>query len=829
MPENGREITHLNGLWTLQQGGSSQQFPARVPGTILSDLLTAGQIPDPYYRDNESKAQWIGEKDWTLARTFELPESVLRRQRILLRCEGLDTFASIRLNGHEVGRTDNMFRTHEFDIGSLAEVRNEIEITFSSVLPYMKAKTDEKRLAAWNEVRGILGRAYVRKQPCNFGWDWGPDLVSYGIWKDISIVAFDQGRLNDVFIRQEHQSDGRVALELQVGAEPIAPSPLTIRCRLERSGDTIGTCEFPINPGTGHGKILVENPELWWPAGMGAQPLYDLEVTLLDDRANEIDRIGKRIGLRTLRLQREPDPWGESFHFTANGVPFFAKGANWIPVESFTSPGDEGRTRDFLESAAAAHMNMIRVWGGGYYPHDHFFDTCDELGLCIWQDFMFACSTYPLWDPDFVENARVEAVDNVRRIRHHACLALWCGNNEIEQGMNSDGWSDCLSWDDYRRFFDDTLAGVVHEFDPQRDYWPSSSHTPGENRSDHNDPTRGDAHLWNVWVSHTPFEWYQTCEHRFNSEFGFQSFPELRTVAAFTEPGDRNITSPIMELHQKSPPGNSMIFHHLLDWFRMPVDFELTLRVTQIVQGLAIQYGVEHWRRSMPRGMGTLYWQLNDCWPVASWASIDSFGRWKALHYMARRFFAPVIISGVEDRAAGTVDVHLTSDLLTDDHGTAHWHAYTPDGSVLDEGSIEVSIPSRQDTRIATLDFSTLLDRHGTHRLVIWLELGTDAGHGSRSVVLFERPKKIDWEPAAIATSVSGSGDQYEITLLAERPALWTWLDLRDLDCRFSDNFFHLRPHAPQTITARPAVAMTREDFEGQLQIRSLRDTYREV
>ena len=821
------EHIHLNGTWTLSQPDLDQSIPAEVPGTVLSDLLKAGLVENPYYRDNESRAQWVGEKNWVFSRTFDLPADTLGREHILLRCEGLDTFASIRLNGREVGRTDNMFRTHEFEIGDLLKEHNEIEITFESVLPYMAEKTAGKKLAAWNEYRGLFGRAYVRKQPCNFGWDWGPDLISYGIWRDISLVAFDQARLSDLLILQDHLADGKVALGIRISAETSNPSPLLARCVLERNGAVVGRCEVQVSAAGSEGRITVDKPELWWPAGMGAQPLYDLTVTLLDGRGNELDRSSRRIGLRTLRLEREPDQWGESFHFSANGIPFFAKGANWIPVESFTSPGDGQRTRELLESAAEAHMNMIRVWGGGTYPHDHFFDACDELGLCVWQDFMYACSTYPLWDPEFVENGRLEAIDNVRRIRHHACLALWCGNNEIEQGMNGGGgWSDCLPWEDYKRFFDGTLARVVAETDPQRDYWPSSSHTPGENRANHNDPTRGDAHLWNVWFSHTPFEWYHTCEHRFNSEFGFQSFPELRTVESFTEPRDRNITSPVMEHHQKSPPGNSMIFHQLLDWFRLPVDFETTLRVSQIVQGLAIQYGVEHWRRSMPRGMGTLYWQLNDCWPVTSWASIDGFGRWKALHYMAKRFFAPVIISGVEDRATGTIEIDLTSDRLEAVGGVVEWRALTPEGDLLVSDRIQVSISELQNTRLSTLDLSSHLRENGADRTIVFLELATDDGESSQSVILFARPKKIDWADPRLEATVAKDGDAFTVTVAAGSPALWTWLELSGTDCRFSDNFFHLRPGAPRTVSARPATPISLADFRSQLKVRSLRDTY---
>ena len=535
---------------------------------------------------------------------------------------------------------------------------------------------------------------------------------------------------------------------------------------------------------------------------MGEQTLYTVVVSLLDPAGQLLDQQQRRIGLRTLRLVREKDEWGESFHFACNGVPFFAKGANWIPADSFLTRLTRADYTRLLRAAADANMNMLRVWGGGIYEPDIFYDLCDELGICVWQDFMFACATYPTDDDAFMANVTGEAVDNIRRLRHHASLALWCGNNELEQGLVHDTWTDrAMSWADYGKLFDDLLPTLVAELDPDTDYWPSSPHTPYEDRRAWNDPRWGDAHIWDVWHGMEPFEFYDTCFHRFNSEFGFQSFPEPMTVRRYAEPDDANITSYIMEHHQRSPNGNSKIMQYLLDWFRLPTTFEKSLWLSQILQGLAVKHAVEHWRRTMPRGMGTLYWQLNDCWPGASWSSLDYYGRWKALHHMARAFYAPLLVSAVADIESETVAVHVTSDLLTETAGSLHWQAMTVDGAPVAGGKQEVAIGPNQSMLVKTLDLKDALAEYGARDLLVWVKLAVDRAIVSENLALFARPKHLNLLPPAISWEVdSVGGDRYRLTLTATRPALWVWFESNDPSLNVGENFFHLRPHEPRTV-----------------------------
>ncbi|MFN2137573.1 MAG: glycoside hydrolase family 2 protein, partial [Candidatus Promineifilaceae bacterium] len=531
------------------------------------------------------------------------------------------------------------------------------------------------------------------------------------------------------------------------------------------------------------------------------------------------------IGLRTLVLDRHADEWGESFQFRVNDVPFFAKGANWIPADSFVTRLTAEQYERLLADAAAANMNMLRVWGGGIYEQDIFYDLCDRLGICIWQDFMFACATYPTFDDDFMATVEEEAIDNIKRLRHHACLALWCGNNELEQGLVYDDWSAfTMSLADYAKLFDDKLPELVAEYDPQTAYWPSSPHSPLGDRYYWNNPQCGDAHVWEVWHGKKPFEYYRTCEHRFCSEFGFQSFPEPRTVATYAEPEEYNVTSAIMEHHQRSDIGNQTIIHYMLDWFRLPTTFENTLWLSQIVQGTAMRYAVEHWRRSMPRGMGTLYWQINDCWPVASWSSIDYYGRWKALHYLARRFYAPVIVSGVEDAARGTVAVHVTSDRQQEALGSVRWLVTRVDGQPLEEGREELVIPAGADLPLVELDLAPLVAAHGVRDLLLWLELrDTEENVLSENLVTLVRPKHLPLQAPRLYLSTSEQEKMVTaVTVTAQKPALWVWLEAEADGVSFSDNFFHVRPGAPVTIDISGAAP----DTAVNLTARSLFDTY---
>jgi len=820
----------LNGRWRLAKAGDRKTIPATVPGCVHTDLLAAGKIADPFYRDNEKALQWIGRSDWLYWRTFTVPGDILGRRVVLLRCEGLDTIATIRINNRRVGRADNMFRTWEFDVKKfLRPGRNTISVRFDSAERYVAARHRRFPMPGWGRPHEIAGRGWIRKEQCNFGWDWAPVLVTCGIWRDITILAFDGGRLRDVQILQDHSRGGRVGLEVIASADGPGRRGLRAAVRLTYNGRTVAKADAPLGRGRAKVRLLVTKPRLWWPNGLGDQPLYDVALELRDADGAVLDTWTGRIGLRTLRLDRRKDRWGESFRFVVNGVAFFVRGANWVPADVFpTRLGRDDYAR-LIADAAEANMNMLRVWGGSIYEPDVFYDLCDELGLCVWQDFMFACSAYPAFDEQFMASVAAEARDNVRRLRHHPSMALWCGNNELEQGLVAQRWTDrTMSREDYRRLFEGMLGGIVARLDPQRDYWPSSPHTPHGDRTNPHDPTCGDAHLWAVWFGGQPFEWYRTCAHRFNSEFGFQSFPTPKTVRSYTAGGDRNITSPIMEHHQRSPSGNAIIMTYMLSWFRMPHGFENTLWVSQILQGMAMKYAVEHWRRSMPRGMGTLYWGLNDCWPGTTWSGIDGCGRWRALHYMARTFYAPVLVSVVEDAADGRAEIHVTSDRLEDRAGRVSWRLVTLDGALLAAGSRRVRIPARRNRRVERLDLSDPLACWGAERLLLFVDLRIRGQVVSSNLAMFARPKQMDLPDPGLTTRVRRAGKgAFTVTLRARRPGLWVWLELRGADARFSDNFFHIAPDEKVEVTLQPAKAFTAERLRAALRVRSLVDTYR--
>ena len=824
------KILGLDGRWSLRRDGDETSLPARVPGDVCADLLRAKQIPDPFYRENELDVQWVGESNWVYERSFKVSKALLKQERVLLQCEGLDTFATVQINGMTVATTDNMFRTYEWDVKKLLKAGdNHICITFISVNPYTRKRYEQRPFRTRvGESHKSAYPGWVRKEACNFGWDWGPILVTCGIWRSIRLVGLSVGRLADINIDQTH-TNGSVLLGIGVGVEMTSRKAFTVRATVLYKGKAVAEQCITSRKRMSRLELTVGAPQLWWPNGMGGQPLYDVRVELVDSEGTVRDMKEKRIGLRTLRRDCHADEWGESFQFVVNGVPFFAKGANWIPVDALMGRRTPELYRTLVEDSAAVNMNMLRVWGGGIYEDDCFYEACDELGICVWQDFMFACMGYPTFDDAFMKNVEAEARDNVRRLRHHACIALWCGNNELEQQSVAETWSKGkMSWEDYGLLFDDLLADVVQELAPGTDYWPSSPHSPHGDRADHANPRWGDAHLWDVWHGRKPFEWYRTCDHRFNSEFGFQSFPEPKTARGYTAKQDRNVTTAVMEHHQRSGIGNTTIMQYMLDWFRLPASFDMTLWASQILQGMAIKYAVEHWRRSMPRGMGTLYWQLNDCWPVASWSSIDYHGRWKALHYMARNFFAPLLVSGVEDPEKGTVEVHVTSDSLRPVAGKLTWTVTDVAGRKLLSGTKNIRTPANGNRKVTTLKLAELIALRGTRELMVWLELSAKGHETSTNLVTFSRPKHLELaaRPGITADVTSRKDGSFRVALRTKRPALWTWLELEGVDAKCSDNFVHLRPGRTVTVNVCPSRGLGVAELRRRLNVCSLVDTY---
>jgi beta-mannosidase len=817
----------LNGAWTLLKADDPTAIAATVPGCVHTDLLANGLLDDPFYRDNELKQMWVGETDWTYRRTFSVTPDLLTHDRVLLCCYGLDTLATVSINGVPVGTAENMHRTCEFDVKSvLKEGENTIEIFLAAPMPFVR-KMDAERgaMAGWVEPMRINSSAWIRKEPCNFGWDWGPKMVTSGIWRNIELIAFDTARIADVLITQTHETN-RVQLTVNLQVERFNYDAVSALVTVSHDGHIVAQSDAIAIRDAAQTTLTIDNPALWWPNNMGSQPLYDVYVTL-QEGDKTLDTYTQRIGLRTLTLERHADEWGESFYFACNGVPYFAKGANWIPGSPYPGEMQAVDYERLIKASADANMNMLRVWGGGIYEDDSFYALCDQYGITIWQDFMFACGTYPSFDEAFMANVKAEAEDVIRRLRHHACMALWCGNNEIEQGMPSPDWEASMSWEDYSRLFDHLLADLVRDLAPQTAYWPGSPHSPLGDRKNWANQECGDTHLWSVWHGKEPFEWYRTRLDRFCSEFGFQSFPQADVVYEFTKPEDRNITSYVMEHHQRSGIGNSTIIHYLLDWFRLSTSFEATLTLSQILQGMAMKYAIEHWRRNMPRSMGTLYWQLNDMWPAPSWSSLDWKGNWKALHHMARKFYAPLLVSGLENSTNHTVEIHTTSDLDVAQPVTVIYTITDAAGNRLEQGALEATIAPRTNQCLQTLDVSQHVAARSVRDVIVWLEMRANGETVSENLVLFSRPKHLELARPNISMAVRERDEvnnSYEVTLMADAVALYVWLELPR--AQFSDNFFHLQPNQTRTIRVTHPEGMDDVAVAAALKVQSLVDTY---
>ena len=750
----------LNGPWTLDIPGSAfMAVPAEVPGSVYHDLLAAGRIPDPFYRDNETEALKLMEYDFHYSRAFQADGELLDCGAVLLRCEGLDTLAAVYINGAEAGRADNMHRTWEFDVKDLLrEGENNIAVHFASPTKFIRESYAAD--PADGTADAMEGFPSLRKAHCMFGWDWGPRLPDAGIWRDISLIGVDTARIRDVLVKQFHE-DGRAALEIDTHIIRLTDAPAEVRVSVTAPDGTVLT-------GAGETcQIEVPDPWLWWPAGYGGQPLYRVEAELVSG-GTRLDGWSRRIGLRTMTVSRVKSEHGESFSHCVNGVDVFAMGMDYIPEDNLLPRVTPERTRRLLEDARAANVNTIRVWGGGYYPDDYFYDICDELGLLVWQDFMFACAVYNLTDA-FEETITAEFVDNIRRLRSHPSLALWCGNNEMEQFAGSGLWIRAMRQkSDYIKMFQYIIPKVLKAEDPQAFYWPSSPSSGGD-FDEPGDPSRGDVHDWDVWHGLKPFTDYRNYLFSYVSEFGFQSFPCMETIESFTLPEDRNIFSYIMEKHQRNATANGRIVTYLSQNYLYPATLDKLVYASQLLQAQAMQYGVEHWRRNRGRCMGAVIWQLNDCWPVASWAGIDYFGRWKALQYYAKRFFAPVLVSCHEEGLVNQEDIsvntehidprktarlNVSNETMEAFAGRIDWSLRRPDASVVEEGSFDAAVPALDAVWLPEQDFTKYgpYDCYYAYRLTD--RAGRTVGEGS---VLFCAPKHFRFQDPALTVRLEGN------------------------------------------------------------------------
>ncbi|MCL2254338.1 MAG: glycoside hydrolase family 2 protein [Lachnospiraceae bacterium] len=801
----------LNGEWQLRiigenvYGISDEPIKAEVPGSVYGTLLKEGLIPDPYYRDNELTALKLMDNDFEYSLDFDVSQEMLNGDVLFLNFAGIDTLADIYLNDMQLGYQDdkytanNMHRAWKFNLTAsdlLLLGRNHLRVVLYSPVKYIRAENEKVFVGGSGDA--MKGYPHLRKAHCMFGWDWGPRLPDAGIYRDVTLVSYKNSRIDSVYITQVHQ-ENKVLLDFDVVVELLA----------DTSGHRVIACVVPPNENVSAPSLTLDltedtileipNPQLWWPNGYGEQPLYKVLVKLLDLQGNILDIWEKRIGLRTMTVNTDPDEWGNRFAHEVNGVQIFAMGADYIPEDNILSRVTSERTERLLKDAVEANYNIIRVWGGGYYPNDFFYDFCDELGLIVWQDFMYACANYELTE-DFEINIIGETIDVIRRLRHHACLGIWCGNNEMESQMIHKSWKPSIKQKyDYIKIFEYIIPRIVKTEDPATFYWASSP-SSGGNYDDPDDENRGDAHYWMVWHGNEPLTAYRNHYFRYLSEFGFQSFPAIKTIESFTEPEDRNIFSYVMEMHQRNCSANGKIMNYLSATYRYPTDFECLIYASQLLQAEAMRNAIEHNRRHRGRCMGTVVWQLNDIWPVASWASIDYYGRWKALHYIEKRAFSKVLISceeigEVTERPYPIAEpkpyeksarLHVANETREEVSGTVHWSINGSDGLIVNstQGKQSVTVLPLSGLWLEKIDLADYNERE----VHINFYFEKDGQVLSSGTCLFTPPKYYHFADPELTVTVNGK----MITVKSKAYAKNVEISAVDGDVWLSDNYFDM-------------------------------------
>ncbi|UII75463.1 glycoside hydrolase family 2 protein [Flagellimonas sp. HMM57] len=801
----------LKDNWEFRNTADTSWLKAQVPGTVHTDLLDNNKIKDPFFRLNERELQWVDKADWEYQTTFDLTEEETERDYMALTFRGLDTYADVYLNGTLLLQTDNMFRTYEVSVKQKIKVgQNRLRVVLASPIkkgiekydkvPYVIPVSDNDLAALGQVPENKKVSVYTRKAGYHFGWDWGPRLVTSGIWRPVTLKSWDDFVIKDLFVQQEvldTVAKLKAHLELTaLVAEEKADVEVTI------DDITVLEEEFLMRKGTHQYdfSFKIADPELWWPNGLGNQKLYTIGVKIKGRKSQ--DTISKKVGLRTIELVTEKDSIGSSFFFKVNGHPIFMKGANYIPNDVFLPRVDKKDYENVINAAVETNMNMLRVWGGGIYEDDYFYELCDEKGILVWQDFMFACAMFP-GDTDFLNNIREEAIDNVKRLRNHPSIALWCGNNEILSAWKNWGWEDEMKktygeapaqevYQAYQNIFHKILPEVVNAYDADRRYWASSPSTAlGEPES----LTDGDRHYWGVWWGKEPFSNFEKEMPRFMSEFGFQSFPELSTVEKYAIPEDYDIYSEVMKSHQRSSIGNETIEEYMLRHYKKPKNFESYLYLSHLLQAYGIGEGIAAHRRNRERCMGSLYWQINDCWPVASWSSIDYYGKWKALHYTIKRAFEPLALSITKNTDA--INVVVLNDHLEAVSGKMTLQLLDFSGTVLESWEETITVDGNSTKDALAID-KVQLNSHDEKATL----LHASFSNGTTTVenISYRVPfKELVLPSSGLTHSITEKEGRYEVHLKTEKLAKDVYLASRSTN-NFSDNYFDLLPGQKKTV-----------------------------
>lgn len=831
------ETKELNSGWKFRQVGQPEWMEAFVPGTVHTDLMANGKIEDPYYRLNELNIQWIDKADWEYEATFEADQNLMAKSRVALDFKGLDTYAEISLNGQLVEKTDNMFREYFLDVKKyLKEGTNELHILFRSPINEGLKKYDmqgfvipvsDNDQAERGQVEGGKRVSiYTRKAGYHFGWDWGPRLTTSGIWRPVTLNAWDGVRIENLQIVQNSitEASAKLTAVFEVEAGKDGPGEFS----LTNEGNILATSKLKLSAGikTYQVDFEITNPKRWWTNGLGEPHLYSIKGGV--KQKGQSDSKTTRIGLRTLELKRDKDQAGTTFYFKLNGVPVFMKGANYIPNDVFLPRVSDEMYKNVVNTAKISNINMLRIWGGGIYENDIFYDLCDEAGILIWQDFMFACAMFP-GDEAFLENVRQEAIDNVKRLRNHPSIGLWCGNNEILAAWFGWGWKRAEEtksqgnaykiWKAYTDIFHKVLPGVVKEYDPQRSYWDSS---PSSGMGVPSDMANGDDHYWDVWWGKKPFSTYATHIARFMSEYGFQSFPEMESIKKYALPEDYNILSEVMKSHQRSSIGNETIEFYLLQEYKKPKDFASFLYVNHVLQAEGIKFALEGHRRAMPYNMGSLYWQINDCWPVASWSSTDYYQKWKALQYYAKKGFEAVLVSPFAEN--DSLKVGIVNDRLEVIKGQLRLNVIDFRGKVVWENSTDVVIPANSSATYFQTPKADFLTGKNPKEIVLRAELLENANVVSNNVFYFLPFKDLKVATPKVEYSVSATQGGFEIVLSTDKLAKNVFLSIGIEDGFFSDNYFDLLPGGK--ISVRLDTKISEEKLKEILSIRTLESAF---